>query len=169
MANAAEWWFYHIEHTTLDAAIAPLIEKCLERRWRVVVIGHEPTLERLDQSLWTWRDDSFLPHGRARSDPANQPVLLSAEGQPTNGAKVALLLDGSDAASELFERCMVVFDGGDETARAKARQQYKAALDSGGAARYFQQERGGGWKEFGKKKNAATENAEEPVPPESGN
>jgi DNA polymerase IIIc chi subunit len=45
---------------------------------------------------------------------------------------------------------MVVFDGGDETARAKARQQYKAALDAGGAARYFQQERSGGWKEFKK-------------------
>ena len=42
---------------------------------------------------------------------------------------------------------MVVFDGGDESARAKARQQYKTALDAGAPARYFQQERGG-WKEF---------------------
>lgn len=150
MAVAAEWWFYHIEHTTLDAAIAPLIEKCLERRWRVVVVAHEQTLERLDRALWTWREDSFLPHGRARLDAAKQPVLLSTEGQPANGAKVALLLDGSDAEPGLFERCMVVFDGSDETARAKARQQYKAALDTGGVARYFQQERGGGWKEFGK-------------------
>ena len=82
--------------------------------------------------------------------PAKQPVLLSTEPQPANGAKVALLLDGSDADPGLFERCMVVFDGGDETARAKARQQYKAALDAGGGARYFQQERSGGWKEFKK-------------------
>jgi DNA polymerase III subunit chi len=155
MAGAAEWWFYHIEHTTLDAAIAPLIEKCLERRWRVVVVGHEATLERLDRALWTWREDSFLPHGRSRSEPQKQPVLLSTEAQPENGAKVALLLDGSDADASLFERCIVVFDGGDETARAKARQQYKAALE-GGAARYFQQERGGGWKEFKKKAGEET-------------
>jgi DNA polymerase III subunit chi len=154
MAGAAEWWFYHIEHTTLDAAIAPLIDKCLERRWRVLVVGHEQTLDRLDRSLWTWREDSFMPHGRGRREPAKQPVLLSTEAQPANGAKVALLLDGSDADPGLFERCMVVFDGGDETARAKARLQYKAALDAGGGARYFQQERSGGWKEFKKEEGA---------------
>ncbi len=145
---AAEWWFYHIEHTSLDAAIAPLIEKCLERRWRVVVVGHDETLERLNKGLWTYREDSFLPHGRARTDAEKHPVLLSTEAVATNGAKVALLLDGSDAATDQFERVLVVFDGGDETARGKARQQYKAATDGGVAARYFQQERGGGWKEF---------------------
>ena len=153
-AGAAEWWFYHIEHTSLDAAIAPLIEKCLERKWRVLVVGHEETLARLDRALWTWRDESFLPHGRARTDAAKQPVLLSTEPHAPNGAKVALLLDGADADAGQFERVMVVFDGGDEAARAKARQQYKAAADAGGKARYFQQERSGGWKEFQAKTQA---------------
>ncbi|MEQ1608988.1 MAG: DNA polymerase III subunit chi [Hyphomonadaceae bacterium] len=143
----AEWWFYHIEHTSLDAAIAPLIEKCLDRKWRVLVVGHEETLERLNKTLWTFREDAFLPHGRARTDAAWHPVLLSTEAVPANDAKVALLLDGSDAAPSAFERVMVVFDGGDETARSRARQQYKAATDAGGTARYFQQERGGGWAE----------------------
>lgn len=143
---AAEWWFYHIEHGSLDAAIAPLIEKCLERRWRVVVVGREETIDRLDRALWTWKDHSFIPHGRARTDAASQPVLLSTEAVPANGARVAMLLDGSDAEAQQFERVMVVFDGGDEAARAKARQQYKAALAAGSQARYFQQERGG-WTE----------------------
>lgn len=146
-AGSAEWWFYHIEQGSVDAAIAPLIEKCLERRWRVVVVGHEDTVERLNRALWTWKDESFLPHGRARTDASNQPVLLATEAVATNGAKVAVLLDGSDAEATSFERILVVFDGGDENARAKARQQYKAATEAGGAARYFQQERGG-WKEF---------------------
>ena len=158
MANAAEWWFYHIEHTALDAAIAPLIEKCLERKWRVVLVAHEETLVRLDRALWTLRDESFIPHGRARTDAAKHPVLLSTEAVATNGAKVALLLDGSDADPAAFERIMVMFDGGDETARAKARQQYKAATDAGAPARYFQQESGGGWKErTPAKKDASSE------------
>jgi len=143
---AAEWWFYHIEQGSIDAAIAPLIEKCLERKWRVIVVGHEETVERLDRTLWTWKDESFLPHGRARGDAANQPVLLTTEPVAPNGAKVAVLLDGSEANSEMFDRVMVVFDGQDETARAKARQQFKSALDTGGNARYFQQDRGG-WTE----------------------
>jgi DNA polymerase-3 subunit chi len=137
-SGAAEWWFYHIEHSSLDAAIAPLIEKCLERKWRVLVVGREETLARLDRGLWTWRDDSFLPHGRARTDAAKQPVLLSTEPHAPNGAKVALLLDGADADSSSFERVMVVFDGADEVVRGKARQQYKAATETGGKARYFQ-------------------------------
>jgi DNA polymerase-3 subunit chi len=145
-APGAEWWFYHIEQGSLDAAIAPLIEKCLERKWRVVVVGHDETIERLDRALWTWRDESFLPHGRARADAAKQPVLLSTEAVATNGAKVAVLLDGSDADASQFERIMVVFNGDDETARAKARQQFKTALDAGTGARYFQQDRGG-WAE----------------------
>ena len=159
MAGAAEWWFYHIEHTSLDAAVPPLLEKCLERRWRVIVVGQQETVDRLDKALWTFREDSFLPHGR-RTEPARQPVLLSTEAAPINGAKVALLLDGSDADPAQFERCMVVFDGGDETARAKARQQFKAATDAGGAARYFQQERGGGWKEFKREQPASLPEAE---------
>ena len=143
---AAEWWFYHIEQGSVDAAIAPLIEKCLERKWRVLVTGHADTVERLDRALWTWRDDSFVPHGRGRTDAEMHPVLLSTEAVPTNGAKVAVLLDGADADASLFERVMVVFDGQDETARGKARQQFKAALDAGAPARYFQQDRGG-WAE----------------------
>lgn len=143
---AAEWWFYHIEQGSLDAAIAPLIEKCLDRKWRVVVVGHEETVERLDRALWTWKDQSFIPHGRARSDAANQPVLLSTEAVPANGAKVAVLLDGSDADADQFERVMVVFDGGDEASRAKARQQFRTALDAGVPARYFQQDKAG-WAE----------------------
>jgi DNA polymerase III subunit chi len=144
-AKAAEWWFYHIEHTSLDAAIGPLIEKCLERQWRVLVVGGEATLTRLDKALWTWRDDSFLPHGRG--DPGRQPVLLATKAEPDNTATVALLLDGSDADASRFERCLVVFDGAGEVARAKARIQFKAAADDGSVARYFQQERGGAWTE----------------------
>jgi len=143
---STEWWFYHIEQGSVDAAIAPLIEKCLERKWRVVVAGHEDTVERLDRALWTWRDDSFVPHARAGANADQHPVLLSTEAIPANGARVAVLLDGSDADAALFERVMVVFDCEDETARAKARQQFKAALDAGAPARYFQQERGG-WAE----------------------
>jgi DNA polymerase-3 subunit chi len=152
--GSAEWWFYHIEQGSVDAAIAPLIEICLERGWCVVIVGHEESMERLNRALWTWKDESFIPHGRARTDAANQPVLLSTEATPTNGAKVAILLDGSDADATLFERIMVVFDGGDENARAKARQQYKSALDADASARYFQQERGG-WKEFKRPESAA--------------
>jgi len=141
----AEWWFYHVEHTPLGDAVGPLLEKCLERKWRVVVAGKPETIEKLDAALWTWKDDSFLPHGRSGAHPERQPILLTTEAEPYNGAKVALLLDGLDADPARFDRCLVVFDGGDEPVRAKARAQFKAASDSGATAKYFQQEGGGKW------------------------
>jgi DNA polymerase-3 subunit chi len=148
---AAEWWFYHIEQGELVSAVAPLLEKCLERRWRVVVAGHPVTLEKLDAALWNWRDESFLPHGLAGSKAAGpasaQPVLLSPEAAPLNGASIAMLLDGEDADSSRFSRCLVVFDGADEPVRARAREQYRRAVGEGLSARYFQQDTGGSWVE----------------------
>ncbi|MEZ5936652.1 MAG: DNA polymerase III subunit chi [Hyphomonadaceae bacterium] len=146
---AAEWWFYHIERTSLEAAVAPLLEKCLERKWRVVVVGEPPTLAHLDAALWTLRSDSFLPHGLEGKDSDRQPVLLAQTAAPENGARVAMLLDGADADGEAFERCLVVFNGADEAVRTKARAQYKAATNAGRVARYFQQTASGasGWVE----------------------
>jgi DNA polymerase-3 subunit chi len=157
---SAEWWFYHVEHTSLEGAVAPLLEKCLERKWRVVVAGKAETIEKLDGALWTWRDDSFLPHGRQQAE--KQPILLTTEAEPYNGAKVAVLLDGLDADAQRFERCLVVFDGGDEPVRAKARAQFKAALDGGATAKYFQQERGGKWVDKTPAKKPAAEASDLP-------
>jgi DNA polymerase-3 subunit chi len=144
----SEWWFYHVEQASAEAAVPALLEKCLERRWRVVVAAEQETLARLDAHLWTWREDSFLPHGLNRGAEARrQPILLHTSAEPANGARVALLLDGRDADASRFDRCMVVFDGGDEVVRTKARQQYQAAQKAGSVTRYFQQTQAGGWRE----------------------
>ena len=56
-----------------------LLEKSLERGWRVVVqAASEERVEALDAHLWTFRDDAFLPHGTAREAEAReQPILLT--------------------------------------------------------------------------------------------
>ena len=107
----------------------------------------------LDQALWTYDDQSFLPHGQAEAaglDPARQPVLISETTDNQNEAAVALLMDGADMpVDSAYERCMVMFDDGDAPVRNKARQLYKAASDAGLTTRYFQQTEQGGWKEAG--------------------
>lgn len=150
---STEWWFYHLSQTTLERAIGPLLEKCLERGWRVLAVS--PDIARraaLDEALWTYDDESFLPHGQAEAEglnPAAQPILISADVDNLNAAQVALFMDGADTAVDAdFARCMVMFDDGDTAARAQARIQYKRAKDANLVARYFQQ-KGRGWQEVG--------------------
>ena len=151
--SQTEWWFYHLQATTLERAVGPLLEKCLERGWRVLAVSeHAARRAALDEALWTYDDDSFLPHGQAGTPglaPSEQPILISDTADNQNGAAVALLIDGAELPVDApFERCMVMFDDGDTTARQKAREQYKAAKDAGRVARYFQQ-KGRGWAEAG--------------------
>jgi len=154
-ASRPEWWFYHLERTTLEQAAGPLLEKCLERGWRVLAISARPERRAaLDEALWTYSDSSFLPHGRVEAeglDPAAQPVLISESPTNQNDASVCLLMDGADMPVDApFERCMVMFDGGDQATRDKARAQFKTAKDADHTVRYFQQSGNGGWKEAGK-------------------
>lgn len=147
-----EWWFYHLERTPLVRAAAPLMEKCLERGWRVLAVS--PDADRramLDAGLWTYSDQSFLPHGEAGAegcDPTRQPVLIAGELDNLNGAEALFLMDSAQAPADApFLRCMVMFDGHDTVGRQAAREQFKSAKDAGFSCRYFQQTAGGGWKE----------------------
>lgn len=155
MSEAAqpEWWFYHLQRTTLERAVGPLLEKCLERGWRVLAVSPDAARRAaLDEALWTYDDQSFLPHGQAEAEglePSEQPILISKDADNQNAAAVALLMDGVDLPVDApYERCMVMFDDGDGATRQKAREQFKAAKDAGLVARYFQQS-GRGWKEAG--------------------
>src|SRR5215470_777200 len=59
--------FYQLQRQPLERVLPTLIEKSLERGWRVVVqAASEERVEALDAHLWTFRDDSFLPHGTWR-------------------------------------------------------------------------------------------------------
>ena len=152
-SQGPEWWFYHLSRTSLEEAAGPLLEKCLARGWRVLAVSADQNRRAaLDEALWTYDDDAFLPHGQAEAaglDPARQPILITAAPDNTNHAAVALLMDGASVPVDApFTRCMVMFDDGDAASRQKAREQFKAAKSAGLPARYFQQSPRG-WQEAG--------------------
>jgi DNA polymerase-3 subunit chi len=145
----AELWFYHLEKTELEQALAPLLEKCLQRGWRALVRGGlSERLDTLDGALWTYRDDSFLPHAReaAKTDGARQPVLLTDKPGNPNNACALFAIDGAsteDAAD--FERACFLFDGRDEASLTEARRRWKAAKSSGLEVSYWKEKQDGGW------------------------
>jgi DNA polymerase-3 subunit chi len=147
-ANPCDIWFYHLERTALDQALPELLEKTLSRGWRALVrTGDSDRLEHLDGWLWSYRDDSFLPHGLA-AEPfaARQPVVLTTAEDNPNAAQALFLIDGADpGALDGFERCILLFDGRDPDATALARERWKTFKRAGHPVSYWKQGTERGW------------------------
>jgi DNA polymerase-3 subunit chi len=141
--------FYHLQGQRIEGVLPALLEKSLERGWKVIVQGtSEERIEALDAHLWTYRDDGFLPHGTWReADAAAQPVLLSLTDSNPNGASVRFLIDGAPvpADAEAYQRIVLLFDGEDEDAVAAARALWSEAKAKGFEATYWQSDEQGRW------------------------
>jgi DNA polymerase-3 subunit chi len=140
--------FYHLERQPLEKVLPSLLEKTLERGWRAVVqAGSDERVEALDSHLWTYDEASFLPHGTRRDgDLARQPVVLTSEDDNPNGATVRFLVDGATAAGlDAYQRVVIMFDGNDADAVARARETWKVVKAAGHAATYWQQDGAGKW------------------------
>lgn len=147
-AKPTEVLFYHLERTPLERVLPELLEKTLERGWRAVVqISSRERLEALDAALWTYREESFLPHGMADDDATGaQPIILTTGTDTPNGATIRFFVDGSDTEDlTLFERAVYLFDGRDEAAVAQARKQWSRAREAGHDVSYWQQNAQGKW------------------------
>ena len=97
--------FYHLHRQPLERVLPALIEKSLARGWRVVVqAASEERVEALDAHLWTFRDDSFLPHGTWReAEAGEQPILLTVRDDNPNGASVRFLIDGAPVPAPVVQ------------------------------------------------------------------
>jgi DNA polymerase III subunit chi len=141
--------FYHLQNMSLDNVLPPLLEKSLERGWRVVVQSTTPErADALDAHLWTYRDDSFLPHATWRvADVAEQPIVLAIEEGNPNGAQVRFLVDNAPlpADSSSYQRMVLVFNGDDDDALAAARAAWADCKARGFEVTYWQADEHGRW------------------------
>lgn len=143
--------FYHLEPWPLEKVLPILLEKSLERGWQVVVeAGSDERLDALDAALWTYRDDSFLPHvivgGEADAD---TPILLTTGSDNPNGAQIRFFVDRAVPADPLdYERVAYLFSGHDPEAVEQARQAWKV-LKPQHAVTYWQQDASGRWQKKG--------------------
>lgn len=148
--SATEVLFYHLERQPLERVLPNLLERTLQRGWRAVVqAGSAERLEAMDAHLWTYADESFLPHGTAKDGaPDRQPVFLTTGTDNPNGAGVRFLIDGADIEDYAgYVRIVVIFDGRDQDALAQARQQWQRARARGAKATYWRQSDAGRWEQ----------------------
>jgi DNA polymerase-3 subunit chi len=145
--------FYHLQRQPLEAVLPKLLEKSLERGWRALVRAtSDERLGAIDDHLWTYSDESFLPHGTDREpDPAEQPVVLTLAQSNPNGAAVLFLVEGAPVPEDAsaYERLVLLFDGNDMDALAAAREEWRRVKAAGHEATYWQQDERGRWQKKG--------------------
>ncbi len=130
--------FYHLTRQSLDQALPALLEKTLSRGWKAVIqLPEQERLSSLDGWLWTYRDDSFIPHGNDNG--AEQPVYLTLADDRPNGAEVLFLCDGLTDTTHDYQLICLIFSGADETAVTNARAAWARYKDAGHALTYWQQ------------------------------
>lgn len=141
--------FYHMQRQPLERVLPNLVERSLERGWQAAIQAvSEERLAALDDGLWTYADESFLPHGTDREpDAGTQPVVLTLRDLNPNGASIRFLVEGADLPPDAadYARICILFDGTDQDALLRAREQWRQAKAAGHAVAYWQQDEDGRW------------------------
>jgi DNA polymerase-3 subunit chi len=132
--------FYHLTRTPLTEALPRLLVRTLAAGQRALVVGQDQAgLEALSAALWA--QEAWLPHGTAADGDADlQPIWLSDEADPVNGARYLFLVQGASGTGlDRFERVFDLFDGTSEPAVEAARGRWKMWKAEGHTLTYWQQ------------------------------
>ncbi len=146
--------FYHLQKSNLDETLPKLVSKAYETKKNIKIkVGNELRTDFLNSLLWTFDEESFLPHGVKKEGFADmQPIFLSSDDEIPNNAKILFLVDGADITpeeSQEFERTVYIFDGNNENELSKARQIWKTFASADIERHYWQQNDQGKWEEKG--------------------
>jgi len=142
-----EYWFYHLEASTIEGVLPGLLEKTRQKGWRALVKMPEAQLKEMDDYLWTYKDDSFLPHGRDDEPMADQqPITLSSNAATAAGHDAVFLMGGAEISDMTgVERAMVMINGRSQEDVQRERGRWKTLKDTGATLSYYQQNDRGGW------------------------
>ena len=137
--------FYHAQQSSLEQVLPGILGKALSGGRRIVVrLMDKAAVEKMNEHLWVYNPDSFLPHGSAKDGHASlQPVWLTDREENPNGADVLVTLRGGaqDGPANLgdFTLCCDMIDGRLPDDVSAARQRWKAYKDAGYEVTYWQQ------------------------------
>ena len=134
--------FYHVSASPLERVLPAICERVLASGERLLVVAEEDMLPSLDEQLWAYAKNSFLPHGTENAE--KQPILLSSQPVAANGATHIALADGRWREEALgFARTFYFFDG---DRLDDARGVWRALKGNAEAEpRYWKQDERGKW------------------------
>jgi DNA polymerase-3 subunit chi len=104
--------------------LANLIEKMYLENFEIYVVTRsEQASQKMDQFLWSFRDDSFLPHQIVEEGGFDAPILISHRILPDPNHYVVINL--KDEMADLRFKSIIEFVYPNEAAKAIARKKYR--------------------------------------------
>lgn len=133
---------YHLERSSIDTALPQLLHKALQTGERILIkVSCPKEAKRLDEHLWTYDHESFLPHSTTLDgNETDQPVFITNTSENINSASI-LFLTGDLTEEHLSAYQMVcdIFDGRNPYSLNAARTRWKIYREAGFDPTYWQQ------------------------------
>jgi len=146
--------FYHLQKRTMEEVLPRLLLKAYGLGKKIIVKAKNfEQTEQLNSLLWTFSDESFLPHGSKKDGYVEmQPILLTADDDNSNNASYMFLVGGASLETEKiqnYERIFNIFDGKSPEMLQQARELWKQFKNSGAEVYYWQQNEHEKWEQKG--------------------
>jgi DNA polymerase-3 subunit chi len=139
IAGMSEVDFYEVRGSGWEVALCRLIEQVYGQGLSLYVwADSEADARRLDNLLWTFREDSFVPHALWQGEPrVDEPVVVGWQaGNPNHANCLVLARNASCEEVQYFERVLDLAPVDLPHLRNAARARYRAFRESGFAVRF---------------------------------
>jgi DNA polymerase-3 subunit chi len=136
--------FWQVSRDPVEKVVALIARRVLGEGERVLVVAADPAQRAaIARELWAAGPESFLANGEADGPGAeDQPILLSGDCTPANGASHLILADGTFRPSEGFARAFLLFT---PDAAPAARQAWRAQDEREDIERAYYAQEDGRW------------------------
>ena len=124
--------FYQLnpDRHSYDQVVCQLCHKAWESRQHTLLLTRDAQQsQHLDQRLWTFRDDSFVPHDCEEVDGMATPILIHDNPEPRGERQ--LLINLSASVPLYFAQFERVIELVTEENKAQARQHYSYYKERG--------------------------------------
>jgi DNA polymerase-3 subunit chi len=130
--------FYQLpaEQHNHDRVVCQLCQKAYDSNQFTLLLTQTPEQSKhLDRQLWTFNDDSFVPHDIQESDDLKTPVLIQNEPQPRGDRQ--LLINLSNSIPGYFAQFERVIELVTEDNRQQAREHYNYYRERGYPLKHY--------------------------------
>ena len=144
--------FYHMTRQSLDEVLPHIVEKAYagaQKKGQTIRIQMENAgeTEIMSKRLWSFKQQSFLPHGTAKDGQAErQPIWLNDNEDNLNKAETLFLTQGQTCEDlSSYDLVCEMLNGHDDGMMTAARARWKTYKEQGHNLTYWYQDADKGW------------------------